>query len=583
MTWRWIVKAAAGCPKALDGIIRRSRNDDVVAPLATLLLLDAAPSAAAALVAAADAGKRGLPPLIHAALTPSVAPALAAWRADPQWTKRAIGDKAQRAAARGLADLVGALRAHPAALHDAVTILLRSGSGAAIGRCLESLGMDGWASIPDEMRTALLAQAPASALGRVWTALDEPQRAAAVRRAVCRPSAAARLIGAIGAAAWQTTAPDLRRRLIDAVADSSCSALDTAPVWPGMTDDERARLTMTVIEQGDAIGPLRLLEILGVAGRAHLAAAQRAALETRTMADDRWRILAFRAADDGWNALTDDERGAVLATAARVCWNVPILLRDVGVAGWNALRADAQDRIAVVVRHAPHALFRCPPTLWRALAGADLPPATDVPTDARTYWRAEDADADLGGLPPAHQAVALALAPWRTEDAVADSARIRRLRAAWSALTDDERVALALAHSSMPATVAAAAHLAGGASAAGIDVGETLARVVTATGGGAAKRAVGAMLAASARWRSWMIAFVPTADDPPDVREAWRAAVRRGLIADVTLCARLAANRPTAAPPPRVRQRAGRRRRVHGAPSPTGAHAPPRRPQWTGR
>ena len=200
------------------------------------------------------------------------------------------------------------------------------------------------------------------------------------------------------------------------------------------------------------------------------------------------------------------------------------------------------------MRRTPDAFFRCPPALWDALAGDALPPATTISWRSRLGWRVEDADADLGGLPPAHQALVLAPAPWRTEDAASDSARMQRLRVAWGAMTADDRAALALAHPSILPPVAAAGHLAGGGAAACDAVGATVARIATAPGGADAKRVVGAMLRTSDRWRSWMVGFAPTDDDPPDAWAAWRAAARRGSIADVALCARLAAKRRACAP-----------------------------------
>ena len=76
------------------------------------------------------------------------------------------------------------------------------------------------------------------------------------------------------------------------------------------------------------------------------------------------------------------------------------------------------------------------------------------------------------------------------------------------------------------------------------------------TGGAGAKRAVGAMLAASDRWRSWMIAFAPTDGDPPETRAAWRDAAQRGLIADLTICARLTAKEREESAPSRAPRRA---------------------------
>ena len=534
MNWTIILDAATGRAEALNQVVRRSSNE--CAALQTLLLLEEAPHPAAALVAVATV-REVLAAPIAAALAPHVAPALAAWRADPQWAELAIDDAVTRwRFAQGVARMVGALHDLPAALRDAVAIVLRDGGHTGVSLCLNALGAAGWTALGEDQRAALLERAAPDDLGRVWGALTAAQRGTTARAAPSDPNVAASLVRAIGAA-WTTTDPALRRVLIDAVARDPLWVSDTAPAWPGMTDDERKRLATPAITSDRDRHALDLLKALGAAGRATLTVEQRAALDARAMEHPAaWLVLAFRAADAGWNALTDDERAAVLAAAERSPWNVLRLLRDVGVAGWNAMSADEQARIAVAVRGTPDDLFRCPPALWAAVAGDALPPATAM-KDAAHHWRAEDVDADLGGLPSAHQALVLALAPWRTEDAAKDSARIRRLRAAWNRTSADERVALVMKHPSVLATVAAAAHMCGGGAAVDV-VGETVARIVTATGGAAAKRAVGAMLRTPARWRSWMIAFAPTDDDSSDVWAPWRAAARRGGIADVSLCAR---------------------------------------------
>ena len=454
MDWKRIVDAADGRPQSLAWIVDQPSAD--VAALATLLLLEEAPHPAAALVAAAAWRGNSAPP-IQAALAPHVAPALAAWRADPHWAERAIGDRARLELPWGVAVMSGALRDRPAAQHDAVAVVLRCGDSDAVVRCLAALGADGWRALGDDLRAALLAQAPAPALGRVWDALDEARRAAAAQRAAATPGDAARLIGSIGAAAWDATDRALRRRLIDAAVRDPVMMVHTARAWAGMTDDEHERLIAAATAHAKAWNALDLLSALGAAGRATLAAKQRAALDALALEHpDAWRVLAWRAADAGWRALTGDARAAVLAAAQRDGRNVPLLLRAIDGAGWRAMDDRERGRLAAVVHRAPDALFSCPPTLWRDLVGADLPRATEIPQVAIAHWRPEDAAADLGALPPTHQAVVLALAPWRTEDAASDSARMQRLRAAWNALTADARVALATTHPLVLAPVAAA-------------------------------------------------------------------------------------------------------------------------------
>ena len=536
MDWDRIISAAGGRATALKRIIEQDHDDDDAA-LATLLLMEETPHPAAALVAAAETRRQVNFSPIQAALAP------AAWRADRLRARRAAGALAHEGLTLSVAGMVGALCDDSVALRAAVDVVLRNGSGRCVERCLEALGADGWAMLNDQQRAALLARGGAADLGRVWGALDEAQRAATARAAASTPGAAARLIGRIGAAAWDATDPALRRALIDAVARDPYWVHKTAPAWTGMTDDERAVLATAVIEQGDAPDAFALLEDLGVAGRAMLTADRRAALDARARDNDAVRVRLLRVADGDGEALTDAERTAILAAAEREPWRVADLLRAIGATGWRALRADERERLAAIVRRTPDALFSCPPALWADLAGKNPPPANVLPKDIAEYWLDEDADADLGGLPPSHQAVVLALAPWRRKEAAPDSVRMQRLRAAWDQTPADERVALAIAHPLMLATVAAAARLHGGASAAVAAVGATVGRFAAATGGADAKRAVGAMLRTSDHWRGWMVAFAPTDGDPPEAWAAWRVAAQRGVIADLALCGRLAAKR----------------------------------------
>ena len=536
--WSMILNAADGRPEGLGRVFWGASND--CAALISLALLRSQPHPAAALVAAAKMVRSPGALLFHAALAPHVAPALAAWRADPQWVARAVGADVGRDLARGVAVMSGALRDRPAALRDAVAIVLRDGDGAAIDRCLAALGADGWRALEDDLRRALLTRAPAAALGRVWAALDEAPRAAAAQ-AVKTAAGAAAFIERIGAA-WHAVDPTLRKRLIDAVARTPNRVVKTAPAWPSMTEDERETLATATVARSSARRVLRLLAALGAAGRATLTAAQRAALETRAMDPPHaWRVLALRAADGGWDALTGDERRAVLAAANQSANRAAALLRIVGAAAWFAMSADEQSRLAAVIRRTPIMVFACPPALWHALGEDDAPPASPVLWEAWEEWRAEDADADLRRQPAAHRAIVLALAPWRRTDAAAGAVRPQRLRAAWSEMTPDKRVVAATEHPFVPSAVAAAARLVGGAADAADTVGETVARVAAATGGAiTATRVVGDLLASFDGWRDWMNDFAPAAADPPEAAEGWRAAAQRGFVPDPAICARLA-------------------------------------------
>ena len=438
MNWERIIAAADGRPQSLAWFVYQG-TDANGAALATLLLLDDAPHPAAALIAAARMVRRyGVLPT-YAALAPQIDAALAAWRADPQWVGRAVGAAAGKRATKNVAWMVRALRDRPAALRDAVDIVLRDGD-VAIGRLLAALGADGLRALKKDQRAALLKKAPLAVRVWFWIARNDAPRAAATRRTKGWRFNAAEIIGRIDAAAWQAITSAVRRDLIDAAVRNPTGVHVTACSCLDLTDGERAVLARSVIERGDSWAAFHVLKNLGAAGRATLAADLRAALERRAMeSPGAWRVLALRAADDGWTALTDEERSAMMTAAEQEPWRTSVILYAVGVAGWRAMTADEQTRLAAVVRRAPAALFACPPALWSALAGAALPPATEISWDDPKFWRAEDADADLGGLPPAHQMLVLALAPWRAADAASDSARGPRLLAAWSAMPDDER------------------------------------------------------------------------------------------------------------------------------------------------
>ena len=276
-------------------------------------------------------------------------------------------------------------------------------------------------------------------------------------------SAVGRLIERIGADGWKATSPELRERLIDAVARFPDWVPVTTPAWPGMTADERTRLATAVIDHGGGSARF-LLEQLGADAREMLTDEQVATLKDLSMAYD-----AQRGAESRLERI-DRQRPPEADDVLRD-------IRDIGVAGWRALPEDERRQLAESVRRRPSVLFRCPPALWEDLAGDALPPATDMTEYDSDYWRAEDADADLGNVSKMHEALVLALAPWRIEDVASDSVRMQRLSESWHALTADERAALVTGRPFVLATVAAAARVCGGPEAARAAVGETVSRV----------------------------------------------------------------------------------------------------------
>ena len=560
MEWGKIVDAVRGHPSSLAWVAPLWGADVAAhAALTTLLLLDDSPHPTATLVVLAD-GAEPSAPAIQAALASHIEPALASWRADPQWCERAVAARGREPLIiEGVAAALGALTDRPVALRDAVAIALRDGPRWCVGICLKALGAVGWRALGGEQRAALLQQAPPEDVGWVWSAIDEASRAAAVQRAAAVPEDAARLIVNAGGA-WRDAEPATRRVLIDVVERNLRWVADVAPAWTNLMDDERARLATAVTDCGAARLAVDVLDRIGRAGRAMLTVEQRSALDALALEAYPWRVLAMRVADGGWDALTEEERGYLLAYVEERWSCIPFLLHIIGMARWDALPPNDRRRLAAAVAPRPAPFFRCPPALWFDLAGHALPPATKITKEIVAHWRAKDAAADLGRLPLSYQALVLALAPWRREDAAKDSARSTRLLAAWGALPEDERVALALAHPRVLATVAAAARRRGGASAAAAAVAETVARLASVTDGADAKRVVGAMLRTPDRWRPWMIAFAPIADDPPKVQEEWLASARGGFVPDLALCARLSAKEQERATAQRAQPAQGRLR-----------------------
>ena len=541
MNWRMIIGAVDGRSDALNWIASRAPDHEVGALLA-LLLLEEAPHAAAALIASAMAPANLAAP-IQAALASHVAPALAAWRDDSLWRKRAIDDAVtRRRFAWGVAVMSGALHDHAAAQHDAVAIVLRDGDEPCIARCLEALGADGWRGLDSDLRAALQEKAPSFAFGWVWDALDDALRETAAEQAATDSFTAGRLIGAIGDA-WRTTAPKVRARLINAVMSRMEGMVMTAPTWTSMTEDERETLVKAAITCDNAWSVCNLIASLGPAGRATLTDAQRATLESCAPMSHTWDVLRYRAADVGWTSLSVEERGLALAEAERTPWRVSALLGVVGAAQWGAMREDERSRLIAAVRHRPDVLFACPPALWGDLADGAAPPARRIMHASVVEWRAEDAAADLSRLSAAHQAVVLALAPWRRNDGATNPARGSRLLALWGEMTADEQAEVGAALPLVLAVVAACARRRGGGTDAINAVGNAVAQSAAMTADAESKRMVGAMLCSADDWRDWMGAFAPTDADSSEVWDAWEHAAQRGLVPDVAIGARLAARR----------------------------------------
>ena len=421
-----------------EGDVRYER----AAVLARTLLVPAPPPHVALAAAVVGAEDVTTAPLVVPLLAPHLEAALAAWRRDPAWAHAVIGQHAARTMHRGVARMVGAFLERPDVLHDAVAVALRNGDSSDIAACLLALGADGWRVLDAAHRAALLARSACAARGVVWEALTDAQRAACIDDACTHPSDAARLIGQIGESVWRRADPSERERLLNAAVTAPLhDVIHVAPAWNGMTVDEQTLVIRTMARRPSAGCALAFLTAIGDVGRLQMAKERRAIFDAIIAPHRLWGALRLRVADNGWCALTTAERESVLSAIAKHPARGADMLRVVGRHGWTTLSFDERKRIAAGVRRDPGALFRCPPSLWRHLAGADLPPVRACPHDAPLAWDDNDDVDDLDDLPLTHHMLVLARTPWRASTRSAAAQRLLRLHCVWiatpAALFDD--------------------------------------------------------------------------------------------------------------------------------------------------
>lgn len=528
----------------------RQEEDILTALVATL----PTPTPHAALTAAtltmtrADDGDRAAI-CIPAFATP-LRRALTLWNRNPTWGAAVVGDPGADVLVQGVAHALSFVHDDPAALEDGVAIVLRNGATIAHAVGMQSLGAPGWRAIAAATRRTLVERTFAgdpSLFGFVWEALGDDLREATIRRIVKHPESVARFMGVIGAKSWRTTSPTMRQRLMLTLANAPEEMHGCAPVIAGMDDGEIERLVAMTTSHGQPWQAYRLLEDAGDVGRKRLSAPQRADLDDlaeQSGGESYLGVRLMRAADRGWTRLTSQDRAELLQGAE---WNGAVaaaLLRAVGAAGWTAMRANEQGVIRRSIRADPPCLFYAPPDLWTALrndVGALMPM---LPPNAHTMWRISG---ELAAAPPLVRALALACAPWSDADRRGKTDRMPRLLDAWRALTVADRTEMTKRVPRALPIVACAARLQHDPT-----VIETILDdlIDCAVKQGAERSAIAPFLARcerdGARWRAVMGDSVPSDDMPPDVRNAWRIAVRRGWVGDPCDCAR-AAESPSSA------------------------------------
>ena len=518
-----------------------------IMPLMTLAVIDDAPSPQLALTAAARGMDTTAGPLLVSLLAPHLRPAIAAWRRDPMWLCAAVrSDKHQRLI-RCVARLCGTFRDDPAALDDAVAVLLRDAGGEIIGDGIAALGAAGWRVLDVRKQVDLFRQAfawPPYALGAVWEALSPKQRDMTLQLIGKHATLSAYFLERLSVDVWSSLSPDWQRRLVARAASTPWTHLP-ASLWSDMDDDAVATWVNAILARKNEWEALTALQSLGVA-RTRLTADQRAAIEQIAGQKHWWRIALFRVADDGWATAATDRRRAIIETAVADEANVAALLRAIGVSGWMAMDADEHERIRTCVRRKPTSFFLCPPALWRHLQFSDPPPLAACPSEAFARW---DAASDIGPLPWPYHAVVLALAPWSAADVRGETERMERLVHVWCAMTEAERDALI---ESQPLALPVIAAVGRRCAAHGMHRSDARSAAVTA--GALAIRAMAdpadlqnAFVSFLTTWfgasdlkTEATIAAMTTLGDMPQVERALRQAAQRGKVADPALCALLA-------------------------------------------
>ena len=551
--WNRILGAARG--RRNDVIWAMTHGDPTdVAFFLAFVVADPSPSPQATLAAITLATRRhdAMAALLPAALAPPLRRALAAWRRTPTPSASGVDADLWRAMTWGVADAVRTIRRDDVALRYAVAIVLRHAEDRVSGACLEALDAAGWRALTETQRNALFERVATRmpfAFGTVWSALGDGRRAAIIRQAARSPVVAARLIGRIGAAAWRAMDAETRRLLCKRVIADAVWVPETAPAWNGMTDAEIARLADAVIALRDGRSAQRTLECAGADGRKRLSAPQRAALDAQAALHAPVRVLLMRAADNGWNGLSDQERDQALC-AIDDPRNAAALVRAVGAPGWAMMNDEERARVRRGMSRTDLVLA-CPPDLWTILAPDGLPPISLRPTIDPNLW---SADADLGMAPADYRTMVVALAPWRTGDIDGTTDRIQRVLATWSEMTDRERHDLALAMPWVAPAVAAAARLQQNHHVLDGVMDLLIRRAAQETDN---RDDIAILLTSRLRrfdlWRDVMDDAVPTDITSPEAWSAWNVAVQRGWVVNDNVCALLAAESH------RRRMRQGRR------------------------
>ena len=551
MDWTSTLSGARGRRDALKWMLRTASAAEQ-SLFVTLVILDPSPEPPTALTAAtlavSDSPMRTVAPLVLPLLAPQVRAATSAWRSHPTWARTVVGDHGHDRLIRGVASIARLFRGDAATLDAIVTLALHDGDAAALDRCAESLGADGWRAADPRLRAEAehrMRIATPTAFGFVWDALDDAQRVAVVQRLEDSDDAA-ELIGRIGAAAWQATDRTLRRRLIETATLHPWRLDRCASAWGGMDDDEIASIAAAAADHESDRAASALLSRIGRIGRKRLGVNQRAALERSAAASDAWTVFLLRAQDFPWSRFPRRMRDRAILEAERAPDFAAALLCAVGTDGWRAMSRTEQEGVRIGALRQSSWFFRCPPALWADIAAGVPPPIAACPYDAAGDWTLDDLPASL---PPLYHTLALGAAPWNDADGAGAGRRTARrmtqLLAAWRALSDSERrsVAHACPHA-LPAVAVAARRR------RRRRVQETIAEAIAwAALADRAPQDELALLIADrthngACWRAAMEHAVVTEQDSPEVWEAWRKAARRGWVGRLDLCARSAASPP---------------------------------------
>lgn len=272
------------------------------------------------------------------------------------------------AAAQYCGTAAQAARAAWDALHESERCVLAHAAAKnarSSGALLAGIGVEGWRSLPPDIRASLVraaARSPrsaAQAAGTLWDALDSDNRARLMRviplHALIAGNADAIPVAmdALTPAFWRDLAPELRMKIIETVTTHeqvACNISDA--LWNALADHERN----CVIQAGGRNGRIgaHVMNLIGRPDWGGLAPSLRSQIIDVTGC----AAYAAIAAASMWDALNRYERERLAFGAAQWEWSAAAFIAAVGADGWMSLFPSLRAMLLNAVMCSPDADIR---------------------------------------------------------------------------------------------------------------------------------------------------------------------------------------------------------------------------------